>query len=75
MKPLYALHKDAGGNILGATSFDSNDDYGLRSWVGKLALRDGDTIAFGEIVERKEPRDPATVEPLAIVQKPAKQTA
>lgn len=50
MRPLYALHKGPDGKILGASSFSS--DYDLRGWIGKLDLRDGDVIAFGEVTER-----------------------
>lgn len=52
MRPLYALHKGPDGKILGASSFSS--DYDLRGWIGKLDLRDGDVIAFGEVTERPE---------------------
>lgn len=69
MKPLYALHKDSAGKILGANAF--KDDYSLRSWVGALDLRHGDAIFFGETAERPEfeevePPQPAFIVPATL---------
>lgn len=62
-KPLIALHKDAEGNILNATVVEYS--YGSLFRAGDL--RPGDRVEFLERVDRTEKRDPATVEPLAIV--------
>lgn len=64
MKPMYALHKDSEGKILGANSF--KHDYDLRAWVGTLDLRHGDSITFGMTAERfefveVEPETPAFI--------------
>jgi hypothetical protein len=69
MKPLYVLHKDRSGRVLGANAFGANDDYSLGSWVRGLDLRAGDVLAFGEAVTRPEfdevEYEPAFLEPPA----------
>lgn len=50
MKPIYALHKDAGGQIIDAGAFSYS--HNLNDWFRNLDVRGGDTIEFGEKAAR-----------------------
>lgn len=51
-KPMFALHKDASGNIIAASSFDQ--DYQLSSWLRDRDFRSGDKLEFHEVALRPE---------------------
>lgn len=51
MQPIYALHKDRQGTVLGASAFSY--DYELQSWLRSLDVRAGDRIEFDEAAKRE----------------------
>jgi hypothetical protein len=51
-KPMFALHKDRSGNVLGASSFKRN--YEFAEWIKSIDARPGDVIEFGAATERPE---------------------
>ncbi len=59
--PLYALHKDANGKVLNASS--SNYSFELSSWLRALDIRAGDKVEFEALAVRpKETTEEATEE-------------
>jgi hypothetical protein len=50
MKALYALHKNAAGEIVDAVA--SEYHFKLIDWLKSLDVRAGDTIEFGDKAER-----------------------
>ncbi len=75
-KPMYALHYDSAGKVLGANSFTHN--YQMNDWFKSLDIRGGDKIEFQEIAARPEfaevpdaPFTPAFIETPAPTPSPA----
>jgi hypothetical protein len=60
MKPMFALHKDRQGAVLTAGSFAY--DYEFSTFLRGLDIRPGDTIEFGEAVQRAEEAEPTAAE-------------
>lgn len=63
--PMYALHYDSAGKVLGASSFTHSFQRG--DWLKSLDIRDGDKIEFRDIAARPEfdevePFTPAFIE-------------
>lgn len=64
-KPMFALHKDANGDVLAASSFTA--EYQLSSWLREREFRAGDNLEFKETAVRAEfdevdPAPPAFIE-------------
>lgn len=59
MEPLYAMHKDENGAILGAASFGYS--FEISKWLQSLDIRAGDKIEFGAAAKRELPK------PLSVV--------